>query len=296
LLERERLHSASISREDRPSIRVSILVSSPTPVLVLAGTVLAAALIIGSGSPSPSRAEPTGRGGGEPAARGQSGGGDLAGLVVTIDPGHNGRNGSHPEQINQQVPIGQGQTKACDTTGTETASGYAESAFNLSVALKLKRLLRQAGAQVVLTRRNDHGVGPCIDERAQVGNDAGSDAAVSIHADGGPSSGRGFHIIYPTRIPGLTDDIYDVSRRLAIQLRNAYGRITGLPRSDYIGEAGLDQRSDLGGLRLSDVPKVFIETGNMRNRRDARKLESRRFRGRIARGIYEGLSRFLIDT
>jgi N-acetylmuramoyl-L-alanine amidase len=44
------------------------------------------------------------------------------------------------------------------------------------------------------------------------------------------------------------------------------------------------------------VPKVFIETGNMRNRRDARKLESRRFRGRIARGIYEGLSRFLIDT
>ena len=46
-------------------------------------------------------------------------------------------------------------------------------------------------------------------------------------------------------------------------------------QSTYVG--GLVARGDLGGLRLSDVPKVFIETGNMRNAADARKLESRRF-------------------
>ena len=61
----------------------------------------------------------------------------------------------------------------------------------------------------------------------------------------------------------------------------------------YLGGDGLVARGDLGGLRLSDVPKVFVETANMRNASDARKLESSRFRKRIARGIAEGVQRFL---
>jgi N-acetylmuramoyl-L-alanine amidase len=217
----------------------------------------------------------------------------LAGATITIDPGHNGGNGSHPEQINRQVSIGNGETKECDTTGTATASGYAESRFNLSVARALKRKLKARGAKVVMTRRNDRGVGPCINERARIGNRAHSDAAISIHADGGPPSGRGFHVIYPSRIEGLTDDIYKDSRRLAKAIRAKYERRTGMPRSNYVGTEGLDKRSDLGGLRLSNVPKVFIETGNMRNATDARKLESSRFRKRIARGLLEGVKRFL---
>jgi N-acetylmuramoyl-L-alanine amidase len=217
----------------------------------------------------------------------------LGGATITIDPGHNGGNASHPEEINRQVSIGGGETKECDTTGTATSSGYPESRFNLSVARKLKRQLRARGAEVVLTRKNDRGVGPCIDERARIGNRAHSDAAISIHADGGPPDGRGFHVIYPTKIRGLTDDIYRDSRRLARRIRSSYERRTGMPRASYIGSDGLDKRSDLGGLRLSNVPKVFIETGNMRNRVDARKLSSSRFRARIARGLREGLARFL---
>ena len=217
----------------------------------------------------------------------------LTGARIAIDPGHNGENGSHPDEINRQVPIGNGETKACDTVGTQTASGYTESAYNMSVARKLKRLLRRSGARVKLTRRNDRDWGPCINRRARIGNRFEADAAVSIHADGGPPSGRGFHVIYPTRIDGLTDDIYRPSRRLARKLRNAYERRTGLPRSTYLGSDGLDRRSDLGGLRLSDVPKVFIETGNMQNATDARELERGKFRKRIARGIRDGLRRFL---
>ena len=217
----------------------------------------------------------------------------LRGATITIDPGHNGENGSHPDAINRQVPIGGGQTKECDTTGTTTAAGYPESRFNMSVARTLKRKLEARGAEVVLTRSNDNGVGPCINERARIGNRARSDAAISIHADGGPPGGRGFHVIYPTKIRGLTDDIYRDSLRLARRVRSSYERRTGMPRSDYTGSDGLDRRSDLGGLRLSNVPKVFIETGNMRNATDAGKLQSARFRNRIARGLREGLKRFL---
>ena len=259
---------------------------STRAALALSPVLLAAALLAAAVT-GPGSAE----GGGRILAA--PGGGELSGLVITIDPGHNGRNGAHPDQINEQVPIGNGETKECDTTGTETGSGYSEAAYTFDVALKLKRLLREAGAKVVMTRSDNRGVGPCIDQRAEIGNDADSDAAVSIHADGGPPGGRGYHVIYPTKIKGLTDDIYGASKRLATDLRDAFGNVTGLPRANYIGQNGLDKRSDLGGLRLSDVPKVFIETGNMRNGADAKKLESKSFRGRIAKGIFEGLKRFL---
>jgi N-acetylmuramoyl-L-alanine amidase len=215
----------------------------------------------------------------------------LAGQTVVLDPGHNGANASHPKRINRQVDVGQGMRKACDTTGTATDSGYSESAYTLAVARETARILRRNGAEVVLTRENDQGVGPCITRRARIGNAEEADAAVSIHADGGPVGGRGFHVIRPTRIEGLTDDIYVDSRRLGRVLRDAYEERTGLPQSTYVG--GLVARGDLGGLRLSDVPKVFIETGNMRNATDARKLESRRFRKRIARGIAEGVIDYL---
>jgi N-acetylmuramoyl-L-alanine amidase len=220
----------------------------------------------------------------------------LAGKTVVIDPGHNGGNGAHPERINRHVPIGGGQTKACDTTGTATSSGYSEARYNLAVAREVARILRRDGATVTLTRTGNGGVGPCIDERARIGNRAAADAAVSIHADGGPPGGRGFHVIHPTRIDGLTDDIFGPSRRLARKLRWAYAARTGLPPATYLGGNGIVQRSDLGGLRLSDVPKVFIETGNMRNASDAAMFESRRGRLRIARGIADGLRQYLQPT
>ncbi|HEX3476926.1 MAG TPA: N-acetylmuramoyl-L-alanine amidase [Kofleriaceae bacterium] len=219
-------------------------------------------------------------------------GAPLAGKVVAIDPGHNGGDGSHPDAINRLVDIGNGR-KACDTAGAETASGYTESAYNLDVGLRVRRVLKKLGAKVVMTRTTDDGVGPCINKRAEIGNRAGADAAVSIHADGGPSSGRGFHVIYPAPIAGLTTTIVKPSLRLAIDLRAAYGAGTGMPRADYIAQDGLDQRSDLGGLDLSKVPKVFIETGNMTNPTDAAKLEDAGFREQAAKAIAAGIERFL---
>ena len=217
----------------------------------------------------------------------------LDGRTVVLDPGHNGRNGAHPERINRQVHVGGGMYKACNTTGTATASGYTESRLNLAVARHAARILRRRGATVILTRRGDRGVGPCITRRARIANRARADAAVAKHAAGGPPRGRGCHVIRPARIEGLTDDIHRPSRRLGRLLRTAYERRTGLPRASYAGGDGLVARSGLGGLRLSDVPVVFVETANLRNTADAERVRSRRFRKRMARGIADGLTRFL---
>jgi N-acetylmuramoyl-L-alanine amidase len=216
----------------------------------------------------------------------------LHGRTIVLDPGHNGANARHPDRINRLVNAGT-LRKPCDTTGTQTAGGYTEAAYTFDLALRLARILRAAGARVVLTRSTNTGWGPCITERARIGNRARADAALSLHADGGPAAGRGFHVIYPPSIRGLTDDIAAPSRRLALAVRAAFLTGTGLPYATYTGRRGLDVRSDLGGLNLSDVPKVFVETGNMRSARDAALLERAAFREREARALAAGLRAFL---
>jgi N-acetylmuramoyl-L-alanine amidase len=145
---------------------------------------------------------------------------------------------------------------------------------------------------VVLTRDASTAWGPCITERAAIGNQAQADAAISIHADGGPASGRGFHVIEPLLVAGYNDNIIEPSQQLALDVRDAYAAATELPFSTYLGHDGIDARDDLGGLNLSKVPKVFIETGNMRNATDAGLLEDSAFRQQIAQGIADGLLSF----
>jgi N-acetylmuramoyl-L-alanine amidase len=216
----------------------------------------------------------------------------LRGKTIAVDPGHNGDNYLHTAEINRLVDAGT-LRKACDTTGTETADGYTEAAYNLDVSIRLAKILRAEGAHVVLTRTTNTGWGPCITDRAAIGNRAHADAAISIHADGGPASGRGFHVIYPPREAGLISaGLAETDRRLALAVRDAY-RATGMPNSTYLGSQGLDERSDLGGLNLSRVPKVFVETGNMRNATDATLLESASFRQKAAAAIARGLRSFL---
>jgi N-acetylmuramoyl-L-alanine amidase len=223
-----------------------------------------------------------------------SGGGSLAavrGKTIAIDPGHDGGNYAHTSEINRPVFIGT-QTRACDTTGTQTNDGYTEAAYNLDVSARLRAVLQAAGANVVMTRTTNDGWGPCIDQRAAIGNDAHAAAAISIHADGGPADGRGFHVLMPALIAGYTDDIYAASHRLGVDLRDAFAA-TGMPTSTYYASQGLAERTDLGGLNLSNVPKVFIETGNMRNSTDTSLLEDAGFRQREAEQLAVGLARFL---
>lgn len=217
----------------------------------------------------------------------------LAGKSVVLDPGHNGMNWANLDEINRLVDIGNGE-KACNTTGTSTDDGYTEAAFTWAVASLTQRLLEKEGARVVLTRHDNEGWGPCIDQRAATGNDNHADAVISIHADGGPDEGRGFHVIYPAGTPGLTDDIYEDSLRLARSLHESYSA-TSMPVADYIGEEGFSERDDLGGLNLSDVPAVFLETGNMRNDEDAALLTDPGFQLDVARAIVRALVDFLSD-
>jgi N-acetylmuramoyl-L-alanine amidase len=215
----------------------------------------------------------------------------LAGKVIVLDPGHNGGDAAHPEIAGKLVDVIT-ERKPCDATGTDSVSGYSEHAFNWDVANRLKKVLQDRGAKVVLTRSNDTGVGPCITERAAIGNRHKADAALSIHADGAAKGDHGFHIIEPTPIKGHNEKIVPASKKLGIALRDAYREGTGIPYSTYRGKDAIDHRDDLGGLNLSTRPKVFVECGNMKNSGDAGKLERPAFRQRIATALADGFAAY----
>ncbi|MFG3657053.1 N-acetylmuramoyl-L-alanine amidase [Streptomyces sp. NPDC047706] len=245
-------------------------------------------------SAAPSRTSPSSDG--DKPAPAPSGADTLKGKVVVIDPGHNPRNFEHTAEINSKVDIGTGK-KECDTTGTATNAGYTEAEFTLDVARRLRTVLQDQGATVKLTQNGDRTYGPCIDERARIGNEAKADAVVSIHADGSGLGNRGFHVILPASVHAGAADTRPIvapSRELGERIAGSFVRVTGSAPSNYVGGGtGLVTRQDLGGLNLSTVPKVFIECGNMRDSKDAALLISGAWRQKAAQGISEGIVSFL---
>ncbi|WP_052442504.1 N-acetylmuramoyl-L-alanine amidase [Streptacidiphilus neutrinimicus] len=220
----------------------------------------------------------------------------LAGRTVVLDPGHNPGNFDHRDEIARLVDVGNGR-KACNTTGTATDAGYREADFTLDLARRVRVLLLAEGARVILTQDGDRPWGPCVTERAAIGNEADADAVVALHADGATPEGFGFHVILPAEVVAGTADTRPIvapSRSLGVTLRDTFAAVTGEPFATYLGGGtGLMVRSDLGGLNLSKVPAVFIECGNMRNTADAARLSAPVWRELAAHGVALGITRFL---
>jgi N-acetylmuramoyl-L-alanine amidase len=215
----------------------------------------------------------------------------LAGKIVGIDPGHNGGNFSDPDAIAQQIWNG-AEWENCDTTGTTTDAGYTEAQFNFNVAQYLRADLRRDGARVVMTRNSNTGVGPCVNRRAEIINDAHADVAVDIHADGAAPSGRGFTVLEPVAV-GPNDAVIAASQRFGADVRHAMLADTTMPESNYEGTDGIMPRDDLAGLNLTTVPKVLIECGNMRNATDAGLLVTARFQQQVADALTAAIVAFL---
>ena len=219
----------------------------------------------------------------------------LAGIRIALDPGHQLGNHNFPRKINRLVPAG-GFKKPCNTTGTATNGGFPEATLAWRVSRLLRERLVALGATVRMTRHSNREDrwGPCVDVRGRAGNRIPADLKISVHGDGSYAAGaRGFHVIAPTDRRPWTHDIFRPSRRLARDTRAALERV-GLRVANYVaGGDGLDFRSDLATLNLSNIPTVMVELGNMRNPRDARRMTSNAGRATYARGLALAVRRFL---
>jgi N-acetylmuramoyl-L-alanine amidase len=212
---------------------------------------------------------------------------NIAGMIVFLDPGHNGANDA---SITRQVPNGRGGTKDCQTSGTSTDSGYQEHTFTWDTTLRIRSELNALGARTAMSRGDDNSLAPCIDERAAMANALHPNAIVSIHADGGPPTGRGFHVNYSA--PPLNQVQAGPSVQFARIMRDQL-EASGIPPSNYIGQGGLYGRSDLAGLNLAQYPAILIELGNMKNPADSALMETEAGRQKYADAVVRGIGGFL---
>ena len=246
--------------------------------LAAAGLALALLAAPGSAAASAGRAPASGRP-------------PLAGKIIGIDPGHNGLNYTDPAFLDHLIWNGR-EWEGCDTTGTRTAGGYTEARFNWNVATYLRADLVKLGARVVLTRTGNHGIGPCVNTRARILDRARAAVSIDIHADYGPSAGRGFSILEPVA-DGPNDKVISPAIRFGRDVHATMLRYTKMPVSDYYGHNGYVSRNDLAGLNLTTMPKVLIECGNMHNAADAALLVRPSVQQMIAAALTAAVIRFL---
>ena len=210
----------------------------------------------------------------------------LRGAVISLDPGHAGT----PPPADLMVTDGRGGTKQCNTTGTTSNAGWPEHTFNWELTMRIKEKLEARGATVLLSRQDDTGRAPCIDERTETENASAADAVISIHADGAGEGARGFHVSsISDPLPG---NLAAESAELATDLRDAMVA-KGFQPSNYLGSDGLNPRSDLTGLNLSTKPKALMEFGNMRDSQDIALLQSEDGQERMAQAMVDGVTEFL---
>lgn len=212
---------------------------------------------------------------------------NIAGMIVFLDPGHNGANDA---SIGRQVPTGRGGTKDCQASGTTTNSGYPEHTFAWDTTLRIRQQLNALGVRTALSRGNDDALGPCVDERAAMANALHPNAIVSIHADGGPATGRGFHVNYSA--PPLNSAQGGPAVQFARIMRDQLAA-SGIPPATYIGQNGLNGRADLAGLNLAQYPSILVELGNMKNPVDSGLMESEAGRQKYADAVVRGIAGFL---
>ena len=92
---------------------------------------------------------------------------------------------------------------------------------------------------------------------------------------------------------GPNNKVIGSSRRFGRDVHAMMLRDTAFRVSDYYGRNGYISRNDLAGLNLTTMPKVLIETGNMRNAADAALLVSPKVQRAIATALATAIARFL---
>ena len=204
----------------------------------------------------------------------------LNGYKVAIDPGHQAKGDSSTE------PMGPGSStkKAKVSDGaTGISTGVAESELNLTIAKKLRKILKKRGYEVYMTRTTQD-VNISNAERARAANSSGADICIRIHADGvEDKSTRGVSVLYPGEDNEFVSYLSDDSKRLANAILNSYSTKTGF------ANRGIVSRDDMTGFNWSEVPVAMIELGFLSNAAEDEQMQVSGFQKMMATGIADGI-------
>ncbi|NEU30279.1 SH3 domain-containing protein [bacterium LRH843] len=178
----------------------------------------------------------------------------LSGKKIVIDPGHGGKDIGAP------------------------GNGLREKDIVLDVGLRVEKLLKEAGAHVIMTRDTD--VYPTLGDRVKVANDAKADVFISIHTNAAESTAaNGTETFWNAKYTA------GESKRLAETVQKRL--IEKLGTTDRKVKPG-----NFEVIRETKMPSVLLELAFISNASDAALLKTDSFRQKSAEAVYEGLVDF----
>lgn len=208
----------------------------------------------------------------------------LKDVTIVLDPGHGGTDG------------GAVDTRSGYKTGP---GGVKEAHMNLRVGLLLRKLLMDAGANVVITREADDSIG--LRERAEIANNAkrpdggtGADLFISLHHNAFSEKPESNYttVWYHGTVDQAEPDL-DAARHVAHQIGDALH--TRWAKTSPLLSDQLMYDSGFGVLRACNVPCFLCESSFYTNPAEEQRLRDAEYNLREAYAIYRGLCQWAYE-
>lgn len=191
----------------------------------------------------------------------------IAGKLIVVDPGHGG-----------------------EDPGALGRGGSYEKDIVLEVAKKLADVLRQGGAQVILTRETDVDLADLdeyniyrravqdLSRRVAIANEHKADLFISVHVNSFPDPGEDGAQAFSQ--PGSEE-----GKKLATEIQREMNRFLANP-------GRLAKQADYYTLRESKMPGALVEIGFISNPREEKLMLDHDYQNKIAWSIYAGIVRY----
>ena len=190
---------------------------------------------------------------------------DLTGLVIVIDPGHQGETSEELENCATWLSV---EKPGCTAGGEGVVTGIRESELTLQYALVMRDYLEQCGATVILTRESDD-VDISNQERAAIAVDNNADVFIRLHADSANDSMQSGVRVYVPDSGNYTSQNIAWGDTLGTAVAEAEGLEFVGTRQTYL-YTGLNYANSvpsfqisLGFLSNSDDESVIVSEENM---------------------------------
>ncbi|WP_283678716.1 N-acetylmuramoyl-L-alanine amidase [Lentilactobacillus sp. Marseille-Q4993] len=176
----------------------------------------------------------------------------LSEATIVIDPGHGGSD-----------------------SGALSTTGLKEKTYTLQVATKVANLLREKGANVIMTRDTDKTVS--LAKRPAIAMNNSANAFISFHFDSSDEANvaSGFTCYYYHKGQSL---------QLAKTINDSMDNLSLANRGVEFG--------DFLVIRDTSVPSILIEGGYINDDNDIKKIKSADYQNQYAEDVVDGLSRY----
>jgi N-acetylmuramoyl-L-alanine amidase/uncharacterized protein YraI len=185
----------------------------------------------------------------------------LQNKIIAIDPGHGSfRNNDYYD------------------AGGIGPTGLLESSVNVKIALKLKALLEENGAKVILTREKEQDkISPDLTSRIEMVNTSGADMFISIHQNASMNHKvKGIQCFY----------WHSSSKTIADTISDSISKETGLEIYQIL-------RRKLAIIdSITAMPAILIETTAISNPEEEKMLQSDSFLSLITEGMLKGIETY----